>query len=163
MLILLVASAATIALSVSVSGIQLNEMNEMNNLGNTEQMLNENAENEPEIDTEGAASFSELDADALANKLDNEDEENLNLNEDEDIDQEQPDEEADMGDVDPHSFLEGEDDDSEDAGEDEDVDLSKLTDEDANEVLGLLNPEEQKAFKEMLEEHRRGGDGRNEL
>lgn len=161
MLLLLVASAATIALSMSVSGIQLNEMNEMNNLGSTDQILSENAENEAEIEAEGAPSFSELDADALANKLDGEDEENLNLNEDEDLDQEQPDEEAEMGDVDPHSFLEGEEEDSED-GEDEEVDLSKLTDEDASEVLGLLNPEEQKAFREMLEEHRRG-DNRNEL
>lgn len=51
-------------------------------------------------------------------------------------------------------------DDEEDLNDD-DLDLSEMSDEDANAVMEMLNPEERQAFQEMLEEHRNGAQDRS--
>ena len=39
--------------------------------------------------------------------------------------------------------------------DEEELDLSQLSDEDAKAVMDMLSPEEQVAFQEMLDEHKR--------
>ncbi|KAL8447169.1 hypothetical protein Emag_004435 [Eimeria magna] len=93
------------------------------------------------------SSFSEMDADALIDKLDDDEDAMTDAEYDGDFneeDQEEADAEA------APSFLEGEDEDA----EEEEFDLAGMSDEDADAIMEMLTPEEREAFSQMLAEHK---------
>ncbi|KAL8435063.1 hypothetical protein ACSSS7_002733 [Eimeria intestinalis] len=126
-LFLLVVCAAAV---LSVTAVQLEDADDLD------------LPMEPEV-----SSFSEMDADALVDKLDDEEDAMADNEYDGDLneeDQEEADAEA------APSFIEGED---EEAEEDE-FDLAGMSDDDAQAIMEMLTPEEREAFSQMLAEHK---------
>ncbi|KAL8445247.1 hypothetical protein Emed_005805 [Eimeria media] len=94
------------------------------------------------------ASFSEMDADNLVDKLDDEEDAMADNEYDGDMNEEEDQEEAD-NEAAP-SFIEGEEDDA----EEDEFDLAGMSDEDASAIMEMLTPEERDAFSQMLAEHK---------
>ncbi|CDI79025.1 hypothetical protein, conserved [Eimeria acervulina] len=116
----------------------------------------------PDLDAEGGVSFSEMDADALADKLeaDDDDSEFAATGDDEaDLDEEEEDG-LQEGESEESSFLEGDEDEE---IEGEEIDLSQMNEEDVSAVMEMLSPEEQAAFQEMLNEHKSNNNREGEL
>ncbi|KAL8272849.1 hypothetical protein Esti_003236 [Eimeria stiedai] len=95
-----------------------------------------------------ASSFSETDAEALVDKLDDNDDAMADAEYDGDLNEEDQDE-ADTDALRP-SFIEGDDEDA----EEEEFDLAGMSDEDAQAIMEMLTPEEREAFSQMLAEHK---------
>ncbi|CBZ52501.1 conserved hypothetical protein [Neospora caninum Liverpool] len=110
------------------------------------------------LDETGAPSFTQEDADALADNLDEQDE-NDSAADREDFDaNEENDSDAAISESDDMSFLE--DGDQADMDE-EDFDFDGMNEEQAQEVANTLSGEERQAFLDLWEEHKANNTGEN--